>query len=99
MKGFANEDRSPKDKKIPGGTGLFRPLWERKKKLPPVEVPAPHVALQAIEAEMDYVAPWPPADWQAEVGEIADNDSSADRLLALWMDCLLYTSPSPRDRG
>ena len=35
---------------------------------------------------MDYVAPWPPADWQAEVGEIADNDSSADRLLALWME-------------
>ena len=86
VKGFANEDRSPKDKKIPGGTGLYRPLWDRKKKLPPEELPAPHVALQSIEAEMDYVAPWPPADWQAEVGEIADNDSSADRLLALWME-------------
>ena len=86
VKGFANEDRSPKDKKIPGGTGLYRPLWDRKKKLPPEELPSPHVALQAIEAEMDYVAPWPPADWQAEVGEIADNDSSADRLLALWME-------------
>ena len=86
VKGFANEDRSPKDKKIPGGTGLYRPLWDRKKRLPPEELPAPHVALQAIEAEMDYVALWPPAEWKADVGEIADNDSSAERLLALWME-------------
>ena len=86
VKGFANEDRSPKDKKIPGGTGLYRPLWDRKKRLPPEELPAPHVALQAIEAEMDYVALWPPTEWKADVGEIADNDSSAERLLALWME-------------
>ena len=86
VKGFANEDRSPKDKKIPGGTGLYRPLWDRKKRLPPEETPAPFVALQTIEAEMDYVASWPPAEWNAQIGEIADNDSSAERLLALWME-------------
>ena len=28
----------------------------------------------------------PPAEWKADVGEIADNDSSAERLLALWME-------------
>lgn len=86
VKGFENEDRSPKDKKIPGGTGLYRPLWDRKKKPSPEETPAPFVTLQAIEVEMGYLALWPPVEWGSDVGELADNDSSAERLLALWME-------------
>ena len=28
----------------------------------------------------------PPVEWGSDVGELADNDSSAERLLALWME-------------
>ena len=49
------------------------------------ETPAPFVTLQAIEVEMGYLAV-PPVEWGSDVGELADNDSSAERLLALWME-------------
>ena len=86
VKGFENEDRKVKDKPVPGGTGLYRPLWDRKKKPPVEETPAPYLTLHAIEAEMDYVAQWPPAEWGTNVGEIVDNDTSAKRLLGIWME-------------
>lgn len=83
--GFENEDRSnPKDPP-PGGTGLFRPLYDRRT-LPPEKQPAPYIVLQQIEIDVDYVAAWPPAEWKADVGEIKDDAQSAQRLLGLWME-------------
>lgn len=82
--GFENDDRSnPKDP-VPGGTGLFRPVFDRK--LPPEQQPAPFVALRRVTVEPDHVAPWPPAEWKADVGEAADTPVYADRLLALWVE-------------
>lgn len=81
--GFENEDRSnPKDPP-PGGTGLFRPLYDRRA-VPPDKQPAPFVVLQRIDVEPDYVAAWPPAEWQA--GALKDNPEVAQRLLALWVE-------------
>jgi hypothetical protein len=43
--GFENEDKTnPKDP-VPGGTGLFRPAFDRRG-LPPEKQPAPHIVLQ-----------------------------------------------------
>ena len=83
--GFENEDRSnPKDPP-PGGTGLFRPTFDRRA-LPPEKQPAPYVVLQRIEIEPNFVASWPPPAWQADVGLLADDQASAERLLALWIE-------------
>ncbi|MEM7395850.1 MAG: DUF1592 domain-containing protein, partial [Verrucomicrobiota bacterium] len=83
--GFENEDRS-KPKDLPGGAGLFRPVWDKKKLRKPEEQPRPFVVLKQVELEPHYIAAWPPADWQAQVGEIEDSLESARKLLALWMD-------------
>ncbi len=86
VKGFENEDRSRKDKNpVPGGTGLFRPLYD-KKKLRGKAAPVPFVMLHRLEVDADHVAAWPPADWQADVGQIKDDLASAKRLLKLWME-------------
>ena len=83
--GFENEDRSnPKDPPIPGGTGLYRPAFDRK--LPPEKQPAPWIVLHAVEVTTDHVEPWPPAAWKAEVGELNDSPECAERLLGLWID-------------
>lgn len=83
--GFDNEERNNPEKPIPGGGGLFRPAFD-KRKLPPEEQPVPHLVVHSIEIESGYVASWPPASWQAEQGEIKDNTASAERLLDLWID-------------
>lgn len=84
--GFENEDRTnPKDKNPPpDGTGLFRPLYDRKG-IPPEKQPAPYIVLQRFEIEPDVTVAWPPAHWQADVGQVKDDPGSAKRLLALWM--------------
>jgi mono/diheme cytochrome c family protein len=82
--GFENEDKTNPEDEIPGGPGLFRPLYD--KKLPPPERPVPFVVLHRIEVEPDYVAAWPPAEWQAELGGIGDDPRSAKRLLGLWIE-------------
>ncbi len=84
--GFENEDRSKPKDEVPGGTGLFRPAYDRKKKAAPEEKPVPWVILGRLEIETDYVAVWPPERWQVDVGEIGDDRGSAARLLALWID-------------
>lgn len=84
--GFANEDRNRPGEEIPGGTGLFRPAFDRKLRLPPEKQPVPFVVLHHMEVTLNHVAAWPPAEWMAEVGEIGDNEESARRLLALWMN-------------
>jgi hypothetical protein len=87
VKGYENEDRTnPKDKNPPpNGTGLFRPLFDRKT-TPPEKQPAPYLVLERIVIEPDVTIAWPPAAWQASVGEIKDDALSATKLLALWMD-------------
>jgi hypothetical protein len=83
--GFENEDRSNPEKPIRGGTGLFRPAFD-KKKLPPEEQPVPYIVLHSIEIESGYVAAWPPTSWQADGSEIQDDTASAERLLQVWID-------------
>ena len=85
IEGFENDDRSSPDKPVPGGTGLFRPVFD-KKTLPPEKQPVPFVVLQQIEIESNYVAPWPPATWQVDLGKIQDDPDSAQRLLNLWIE-------------
>jgi hypothetical protein len=84
VEGFENEDKSnPKDP-VPGGTGPFRPFFDRK--LPPEKQPSPFVVLHDIAIEPDTVTAWPPASWGANVGEVKADADSAKRLLALWTD-------------
>ncbi|MFN4261683.1 MAG: DUF1592 domain-containing protein [Gemmataceae bacterium] len=85
VEGFPNEDRSNPNDPIPGGTGLFRPLFDRKS-LPPEKQPAPFIVLQAMTIEPDLVAPWPPTAWRADVGQLRDDAASAQRLLHLWIE-------------
>ncbi len=82
--GFENEDRSKPGETVPGGTGLFRPAFDRKK-IPPDQQPVPTVVLRSLEIELDPVAPWPPAAWGAGV-RAADDPASAARLLELWVE-------------
>ncbi|GDY23698.1 cytochrome c [Verrucomicrobiota bacterium] len=84
--GFENEEKGKPEEHIPGGTGLFRPLVDRKKLTKPEQQPFPFIALQRIEVNPNHVAAWPPAEWQSSLGEIADNAASARRLLALWLE-------------
>jgi mono/diheme cytochrome c family protein len=83
--GFENEDRSgPKDPP-PGGTGLYRPLYDRRA-LPPEKQPAPFIVVHRIDIEPQYVAAWPPAAWKADVGAPRDDAACAERLLTLWIE-------------
>jgi len=84
VEGFENEDKSnPKDPP-PGGTGLYRPAFDRKS--PVDKHPAPYVVLQRIEIDPNYGVPWPPAEWKADVGELKDHPDVAKKLLRLWIE-------------
>ncbi len=83
--GFENEDKS-KPNQLPDGAGLFRPAWDKKKYRKPEEQPRPFLVLKEVELEPHYVAAWPPAQWNATLGQLGDNFESADKLLALWME-------------
>jgi len=83
--GFENEDKSNPKEPVPGGTGLFRPAFDRKA-LPLEKHPAPYIALQSIEIDPAFQSPWPPAEWKADVGAVKDDIDTAKRLLAVWMD-------------
>lgn len=85
VEGFENEDKSKPDR-LPGGAGLFRPAWDKKILRRPEEQPRPFVVVKEVELEPLYVAAWPPEGWGADVGEIGDSTTSAEQLLALWMD-------------
>jgi len=86
VEGFENEDRGKPEENIPGGTGLFRPQFDRKAKGTPAQQPVPFIVLQRIEVDANHVAAWPPAEWKSNAVEIADNPASARRLLALWTE-------------
>ncbi|VTT99771.1 signal peptide protein : Uncharacterized protein OS=Blastopirellula marina DSM 3645 GN=DSM3645_04530 PE=4 SV=1: PSCyt1: PSD3: PSD5: PSD4: PSCyt3: PSD2 [Gemmataceae bacterium] len=83
--GFENEDRSNPKEPVPGGTGPYRPQFDRKA-LPPEKQPAPYLVIQTLAVEPDVTAAWPPAEWKANVGEVRDDPAAADRLLGLWME-------------
>ena len=85
VKSFQNEDKSKPDK-LPNGAGLYRPAWDKKKLRKPEEQPIPFVAFKHIEVEPHYIAAWPPAGWNVDIGEISDSPQGADKLLALWME-------------
>ena len=85
IEGFENDDRS-KPEEIPGGIGVYRPKFDRKVFREPDQQPVPVIVIESIEIDYDHRAAWPSASWNAKVGEIADNDESARRLLGLWMD-------------
>jgi hypothetical protein len=85
IEGFPNEDQGKPGEEIPGGTGLFRPVFDRKK-LPPEKQPVPYIVLQSLEIDPDYVAAWPPAEWRTDVAELGDDPASAGRLLRLWTE-------------
>ncbi|MCE2725628.1 MAG: DUF1592 domain-containing protein [Planctomycetaceae bacterium] len=82
---FENEDTSD-PRTLPGGMGLFRPVWNKAEHKDPAQQPRPFVVLKQIELEPQYVAAWPPAEWQVDLGPISDTLDSAKKLLALWMD-------------
>ena len=85
VEGFENEDRS-KPTQLPDGAGLFRPVWDKKVRRMPAEQPRPFLVLKHVELEPHYVAAWPPAKWNVDIGDISDSDRSAQKLLNLWMD-------------
>ncbi len=84
VKGFENEDKAKLGDSVPGGPGIFRPVYDKKG--PIEDQPVPYLVLHSVEIAPDFHAPWPPADWQADVGELRDNLASAQRLLELWME-------------
>ena len=81
--GFANDEKGKPDKPISMTT--FRPLYDRKK-TPPEKTPAPFVALQSMEIELNYKSAWPPAEWDVAVEDAPDEQQQAEQLLTLWMD-------------
>jgi hypothetical protein len=84
VEGFENEDKSNPKEPVPGGTGPFRPFFDRK--LPPDKQPSPFVVVHDIAIEPDALTVWPPAVWTADVGEVKDDADSAKRLLTVWTD-------------
>jgi len=86
VEGFPNEDKSRADQPpIPGGTGLFRPSFDRKA-LPPEKQPCSYIVLQRIEIEPLFVKSWPPSEWKADTGEAKDRPEYAEKLLGLWIE-------------
>ncbi len=82
--GFTNDERANAKDPVPGGTGLFRPTFDRR--TPPDKQPVPFVVLQRIDIDPHSVAAWPPKGWQADIGDIKDDLECAGRLLDLWME-------------
>ncbi|MEX2214167.1 MAG: DUF1592 domain-containing protein [Phycisphaeraceae bacterium] len=80
--GFENEETNRPDEVVPGGTGWYRPKFDRK--LPPEQKPAPYIVLQRVSIKMGYRTAWPTAPWKAGLAEITDSDASAKQLLSLW---------------
>lgn len=80
VEGFENEDRSRKDDPMPGGTGLYRPLWDRKVIKTPEETPAPYLVLSQIRVEYGHQRIWPTPDSLATDATL----ETARRLLATW---------------
>ncbi len=86
LRGFENDDRTKPEDKIPGGIGIYRPKFDKKKLREPEEQPVPSIVIESLEVDYDHRALWPPASWGIDVGAITDSDESARRLLQVWID-------------
>lgn len=84
VEGFANEDKAKLGDSVPGGPGLFRPVYDKKG--PFEDQPVPYLVLHSIAIQPEYRPTWPPADWKVDVGDLGDNLASAQHLLKIWMD-------------
>lgn len=80
VKGFENDDRS-KPGEVPGGIGVYRPKYDRKKLRLPEEKPVPATIVEWVRIDDDFRRQWPPGS----LG-VNDSESSAKGLLALWME-------------
>jgi hypothetical protein len=58
----------------------------------------PFLALHAVSIDADYVAAWPPAEWKADVGPLADTPECAARLLTLWIERAWRRPAAPAER-
>ncbi|MCG8585678.1 MAG: DUF1592 domain-containing protein [Pirellulales bacterium] len=61
------------------------PYGMYKSNTPYLDQPVPYLVLHDIAADTDYVAAWPPAHWNVDVGTITDSDESAHKLLSLFL--------------
>lgn len=86
VKGFENDDRSKPEDKIPGGVGVYRPKYDKKKLRTPDVQPVPSIIIESVEVDYDHCAVWPPSSWDTDIGEVTDTDASARKLLSLWME-------------
>lgn len=82
VEGFENDDRS-KPGDVPGGIGVYRPRYDRKKLRLPEEQPIPSTIVESVVIDYDHSVQWPPESWDAAI-EISDSVSSAKALLELW---------------
>ena len=81
--GFENDDRSKPQDDIPGGIGMYRPKFDRKQLRTPDVQPVPSIVVECLEIDHDHRVAWPN---QETVEKLADDDASAKKLLALWVD-------------
>ena len=84
VEGFENDDRS-KPGEVPGGIGVYRPKYDRKKLRQPEEQPVPATVIEWMEIDYDHQAQWRPREWGLQ-GEIPESDESAKALLKIWME-------------
>lgn len=85
IEGFENDERAKPEDNVPGGTGLFRPRYDRKQ-VPWKEAPVPYLVFDRIAIDPDHVAPWPPADWNVSLQGLNDHPEQARALLHLWTE-------------
>jgi mono/diheme cytochrome c family protein len=97
VEGFPNEEKSRPSEEIPGGTGLFRPLFDAKT-TPLEQQPIPFVVLHSFEIEADYRLAWPPAAWNSKIGGLTADRKSAEQLLAIWMERAWRRPVSPAEQ-
>lgn len=83
--GFENDDRGKADG-LPGGLGVYRPKFDRKRLRSAEEQPVPSVIVESLGIDYDHRVLWPPAGWNANLDLIGDDESDARRLLGLWIE-------------
>ncbi|WDI41502.1 DUF1592 domain-containing protein [Bremerella sp. P1] len=94
--GFANDDRSKPEDKIPGGIGIYRPAFDRKVLRDPELQPVPTIVIESVEVDYDHRIQWPPTHWNEAIEDRQDNEQYALALLKLWMD-RAWRRPVPDD--
>lgn len=79
VEGFENDDRS-KPGEVPGGIGIYRPKYDRKKLRLPEEKPIPATIVEWVRVDDDFCIQWP-----SGLMRVSDSDESAKGLLSLWI--------------